>query len=236
MNEKVKELEKALKKVVSLYDKISFSSSLGAEDMVLSHIIAKHKLPIEVFTLDTGRLHEETYQLMHKVQETYGNQLKIYFPEASDLETFINTEGPNAFYGSIDFRKSCCRIRKVKPLKRALADRQVWITGLRNQQSVTRTSVDTFAWDDAFKIYKLNPLLDWSHDEIWQYIKENDVPYNALHDQGFPSIGCSPCTRAISQGENERAGRWWWEDPETKECGLHVMRNSGKSTSGQVVA
>jgi len=220
--DKIKLLEKALEDIVDRYEKISFSSSLGAEDMVLSHIIAKNNYPIEVFTLDTGRLHEETYHLMQKVQDTYDNQLKIVFPEASDLESFVNSQGINAFYQSIDSRKSCCQIRKVEPLRRALKNREVWITGLRRQQAVTRGAIETFGWDESMQINKLNPMLEWTHNDVWQFIKDNDVPYNALHDKGFPSIGCSPCTRAITVGEDERAGRWWWESPETKECGLHV--------------
>ena len=235
MNEKIQKLEKALEGVVGQYEQVSFSSSLSAEDMILSHIISKCEFPINVFSLDTGRLHEETYQLMNKVQEKYNNQLKIYFPEASDLESFINSSGPNAFYQSIDFRKICCRIRKVEPLKRALKNQQVWITGLRNQQSITRESVEDFSWDETFGIYKFNPLLSWTNDDVWQFVKENDVPYNELHDKGYPSIGCSPCTRAVVNGENERAGRWWWESPETKECGLHVAAVSEQS-SGKIVA
>lgn len=222
MNEKIETLTLALQDIVDRFDGVSLSSSLGAEDMVLSHIVAQHQFPIEVFTLDTGRLHEETYKLMDIVQSKYNNQLTVYFPEVNDLESFINTQGVNAFYRSIDFRKLCCHIRKVEPLKRALKNTEVWITGLRNQQSVTRQAIDEFSWDETFKLYKYNPLLSWSYEDVWQYIKENDVPYNDLHDRGFPSIGCSPCTRAINQGENERAGRWWWESPETKECGLHV--------------
>lgn len=236
MGNKIKLLMKSLADISSEYEKVSFSSSLSAEDMVLSHMIATHKFPIEVFTLDTGRLHEETYQLMQKVQDKYDNQLKIYFPDANDLEEYINHRGTNAFYQSVDFRKTCCQIRKVRPLKRALQGQQIWITGLRKQQSVTREKIETLSWDESFKLYKFNPLLDWTYDDVWQYIKENEVPYNDLHDEGYPSIGCSPCTRAISRGEDERAGRWWWESPETKECGLHVAANKEKLTPGKIVA
>jgi len=236
LKDKTTNLVLALDEVVSQYNKISLSSSLSAEDMVLTHIVSTRNYPIEIFSLDTGRLHEETYQLMSEVQSKYNNQLKIYFPESKDLESFMNNQGPNSFYQSIDFRKLCCHIRKVEPLKRALRNREVWITGLRHEQSVTRQAVDAFCWDDSFKIYKFNPLLDWSHEDVWQFIKENKVPYNALHDKGFPSIGCSPCTRAVSSGENERAGRWWWESPETKECGLHVAAVSNKQPHGKIVA
>lgn len=235
MKDKIELLENALADIAGRYEKISLSSSLSAEDMVLSHVIAMKKLPIEVFTLDTGRLHEETYELMNTIQEKYDNQLKVYFPDAANVESFVSTEGPNAFYNSIDFRKTCCRIRKVEPLKRALSDREVWITGLRSQQSVTREAVEEFSWDAGFNIHKFNPLLSWSHDEVWQFINENDVPYNALHDKGYPSIGCSPCTRAITKGEDERAGRWWWESPETKECGLHVAAVAADEISSEVL-
>ena len=236
MKTKVKKLEQDLLKISTEYEKVSFSSSLSADDMVLSHIIAEKELPIKVFTLDTGRLHEETYQLMQQVQEKYNNQLKVYFPDAAKLESFVNVKGMNAFYESIDFRKSCCSIRKVEPLKRALANQDVWITGLRKQQSITRETIEPLSWDEGFNLYKYNPLLDWSSEDVWQFIKENDVPYNKLHDKGFPSIGCSPCTRAVSEGENERAGRWWWESPETKECGLHVAARKNNEQQGRIVA
>ena len=236
MKTKVRKLEQDLLKISTEYEKVSFSSSLSADDMVLSHIIAEKDLPIEVFTLDTGRLHEETYHLMQQVQEKYNNQLKVYFPDAAKLESFVNVKGMNAFYESINFRKSCCSIRKVEPLKRALANQDVWITGLRKQQSITREAIEPLSWDEGFNLYKYNPLLDWSSEDVWQFIKENDVPYNKLHDKGFPSIGCSPCTRAVSEGENERAGRWWWESPETKECGLHVAARKNNEQQGRIVA
>lgn len=228
MNQKIENLITVLQETSAKFDKVCFSTSMSAEDMILSHVISEHKIPITVFTLDTGRLHDETYQLMQTVQERYHKNLKIYFPEAEDLETFINTRGTNAFYQSIDFRKVCCQIRKVQPLKRALEGQQVWVTGLRKQQSMTREGLEVMAWDDGFSLYKLNPLLDWSSEETWSFIRENDVPYNVLHDRGFPSVGCSPCTRAVAKVENERAGRWWWESPETKECGLHVSKGGNE--------
>jgi len=236
MTNKVETLELALIDIVGKYEKISFSSSLSAEDMVLLHIIARHNLPIEVFTLDTGRLHEETYHLMDEIQKAYPQRLKVYFPDAANVEAFVAERGVNDFYRSIDSRKTCCRVRKVEPLRRALKNRQVWISGLRREQSVTRESIEVFAWDESFSIYKFNPLLDWTSEDVWQFIKDNNVPYNTLHDGGFPSIGCSPCTRAISAGEDERAGRWWWENPETKECGLHVKTTPVEDAPQKIVA
>ena len=213
-----------LKEVVDSGKKVCFSTSLGAEDMVITDIIAKNNLPITVFTLDTGRLNEETYQLMQQTKDHYSIDLKVYSPAADDLEAYLNELGPNAFYQSVENRKRCCNIRKLAPLKRALEGHEVWITGLRAQQSVTRTDMQVFEWDDHFKIQKCNPLIDWSEKEVWDYIKVNEVPYNTLHDNGYPSIGCQPCTRAITVGEDLRAGRWWWESPESKECGLHAKK------------
>lgn len=236
MSDKVKALELALRNVTEKYEKISLSSSLGAEDMVLLHVIAKNNFPIDVFTLDTGRLHEETYKLMDEIQEKYDRPLTVYFPESQAIETLVKEQGINAFYRSIDARKSCCRIRKIEPLKRALQGQDVWVSGLRRDQSVTRLLVEEFSWEASFSLYKLNPLLDWSSKEVFSFINENDVPYNALHDRGFPSIGCSPCTRAITVGEDERAGRWWWEHADTKECGLHVKVESIENSPRKIVA
>lgn len=223
--DKVAQLLSVLKEVAESGKAVSFSTSLGAEDMVITDVIAKNKLPITIFTLDTGRLNEETYQLLQKMMDHYVIDLKVYSPDATALEAYLNELGPNAFYQSVENRKRCCNVRKLVPLKRALAGQDIWITGLRAQQAVTRTDMKVFERDDHFKVQKCNPLLDWSEKEIWSYIKENDVPYNALHDQGFPSIGCAPCTRAITVGEDVRAGRWWWESPESKECGLHAKKS-----------
>jgi len=222
--DKATQLLNVLKEVADSGKATSFSTSLGAEDMVITDVIARNKLPITIFTLDTGRLNEETYQLMQKTMDHYSLDLKVYAPDASELEVYLNELGPNAFYQSVENRKKCCNVRKIEPLKRALAGQEVWITGLRAQQAVTRTDMQVFEWDDHFKVQKCNPLLDWSEEEVWDYIKANEVPYNTLHDQGFPSIGCAPCTRAISVGEDLRAGRWWWESPESKECGLHAKK------------
>ncbi|ATE61308.1 phosphoadenylyl-sulfate reductase [Thauera sinica] len=201
---------------------LTFANSFGAEDMVLTDLILQAKLPIEIFSLDTGRLPAETYTLIGEVEKRYGVKLKIFFPDAAAVEQFVRTSGINAFYDSVDLRKACCGVRKMEPLRRALAGKKAWITGLRAAQSVTRTGMALREFDDGNGLEKLNPLLNWSEAEVWAYIRIHDVPYNALHDQFYPSIGCAPCTRAIAVGEDVRAGRWWWEDPATKECGLHV--------------
>ena len=200
----------------------AFANSLGAEDMVLTDLIVKAGLPIEIFSLDTGRLPLETYDLMAAVQAHYGLKLKIYFPQASTVEDYVRANGINAFYESIELRKGCCYVRKVEPLKRALAGKKAWITGMRAEQAATRGNLATREYDEGNGLEKFNPLADWSEKEVWTYIKQNAVPYNALHDKFYPSIGCAPCTRAISLGEDVRSGRWWWESPDSKECGLHV--------------
>ena len=199
-----------------------FANSLGAEDMVLTDLIVKAGLPIEIFSLDTGRLPLETYDLMAAVQAHYGLKLKIYFPQASTVEDYVRANGINAFYESIELRKGCCYVRKVEPLKRALAGKKAWITGMRAEQAATRGNLATREYDAGNGLEKFNPLAAWSEKEVWTYIKQNAVPYNALHDKFYPSIGCAPCTRAISLGEDIRSGRWWWESPDSKECGLHV--------------
>ncbi|MCD4485676.1 phosphoadenylyl-sulfate reductase [Chromobacterium vaccinii] len=199
------------------------ANSYGAEDMVLTDLIARLDLPLESFSLDTGRLPAETYDLMQRVAERYpGHPVRVYFPDTAATEQYVNFHGINGFYQSVDLRKSCCQIRKLEPLKRALAGRSAWITGLRRQQSPTRQDLADREYDADNGLVKFSPLLEWTEAEVWQYLKENQVPYNALHDRHYPSIGCAPCTRAISAGEDVRAGRWWWENPETKECGLHA--------------
>ncbi len=201
---------------------LTFANSFGAEDMVLTDLILSQALPIEIFSLDTGRLPAETYTLMGKVEQRYGTTLKVFFPDATSVETLVRSHGINAFYDSVELRKACCGVRKMEPLRRALAGKKAWITGLRAAQSVTRNGLPLREVDAANGLAKLNPLSDWSEAEVWAYIRLNEVPYNALHDQFYPSIGCAPCTRAVALGEDVRAGRWWWEDPASKECGLHV--------------
>ena len=202
-------------------NKIALASSLGAEDQVLTRMIANIEPSTRIFTLDTGRVFPETYDVMARTNEKYGIKLKVYFPAAHSVEKMVNEKGINLFYESIENRKLCCGIRKVEPLKRAFKDLDVWICGLRKDQSVTRFFTKTVEWDESNGLIKINPLLSWTEKQVWAYIKEYDVPYNELHDKGFPSIGCQPCTRAIKPGEDVRAGRWWWETPEQKECGLH---------------
>ena len=200
----------------------TFANSLGAEDMVLTDLILKSRLPITIFSLDTGRLPPETYDLIGAVDKHYGHRLTIFFPRADDVETYVRNQGINAFRDSVTLRKACCAIRKVEPLQRALAGKRAWITGQRAQQAATRDGLPLREYDASNGLEKFNPLAEWSEKEIWTYIKQNAVPYNALHDRFYPSIGCAPCTRAVALGEDVRAGRWWWESPESKECGLHV--------------
>jgi phosphoadenosine phosphosulfate reductase len=210
-----------IKYILENHKNVALSSSLGAEDQVLTDMIFKIDKNSKVFTLDTGRLHSETYKVMDETNLKYGVKLEVFFPKFEDVEKLYLTQGVNGHFESIDNRKNCCNIRKIEPLKRALKGVDIWITGLRASQSVTRIKLPIIEWDENFKVIKLNPLINWSEDDVWKYIKANKVPYNKLHDQGYPSIGCEPCTRAIKPGEDIRAGRWWWEDPEHKECGLH---------------
>ncbi len=203
---------------------ITFANSYGAEDMVLTDIIAKAQLPIEIFSLDTGRLPPETYTLMAEVETQYDMKPVVFFPKHEAVEDYVRTKGINAFYESIELRKACCHMRKVEPLKRALANKQAWVTGMRAEQATTRASLPTQEYDEGNQLEKFNPLSDWTEQEVWAYIRLYEVPYNALHDQFYPSIGCGPCTRSVAMGEDVRAGRWWWEDPNSKECGLHVKK------------
>jgi phosphoadenosine phosphosulfate reductase len=206
----------------SFGSRITLASSLGEEDQVITDIIAKIAPSIEIFTLDTGRLYQESYDLLAKTQKKYHNlRFKVYFPDAKAVEEMVQAKGINLFYESIDNRKMCCGVRKIEPLKRALADVDAWIVGLRREQAVTRTAIEVFEWDQVNQKIKINPLADWTLDQVRHYIKEHGVDVNPLHAQGFLSIGCAPCTRAVKPGEDIRAGRWWWEQPEQKECGLH---------------
>jgi phosphoadenosine phosphosulfate reductase len=201
--------------------RIVFTTSFGFEDQVITDIIFKNNLPVKVVTLDTGRLFEETYKVWRSTLERYGKTIYAFFPPQDKVEKLLNEKGPFSFYESLENRKECCHIRKVIPLRRALKDNMIWITGLRASQSENRSSLHEFEWDSGNNIIKFNPLLTWSLEEVKQYIKQHNVPYNSLHDKGFVSIGCEPCTRAIRPGEDFRAGRWWWEQNSGKECGLH---------------
>ncbi len=204
---------------------VVLSSSFSNEDQVITHFIAAAKLDITIFTLDTGRLFQQTYTTWHSTVGTYGLQIKSYTPDRALLEPFLEEKGPDSFYASVENRKECCFIRKVEPLKRALAGNAVWITGLRAEHSPERQNLPLLEWDPGNGIIKYSPLLHWTTEEVTQYIRKNQVPYNVLHDKGFVSIGCAPCTRAVRPGEDFRAGRWWWEDSSKKECGLHVQQH-----------
>ena len=202
-------------------EKLAFSSSLGAEDQVITQMIAGIDPDVYMFTLDTGRLFPQTYDLLDITQQRYKVKIQVQFPDSKAVEDMVNNKGINLFYESIENRKLCCNIRKIQPLRRALEPVDFWISGLRREQSVTREDLSLVEWDDLNKKIKINPLIDWKSDDLWDYIKQFNIPYNPLHDQGYPSIGCLPCTRAVEPGEDIRAGRWWWENPEMKECGLH---------------
>ena len=209
--------------VDNFFPKIGFASSFGAEDVVVIDLITKVKKDLTLFTLDTGRLNEETYEVMDAIRAKYGVQIISYFPDRTTVEKMEKDKGYYSFRQSIENRKECCGIRKVEPLNRALSVLDAWITGLRREQAVTRTKLPKVEIDTAHRnMVKLNPIADWTTDQVWKHIRDNKVPYNKLHDMNFPSIGCSPCTRAVKPGEDIRAGRWWWETPEQKECGLHV--------------
>jgi phosphoadenosine phosphosulfate reductase len=220
-------VEEALVVVAELFPgKVTFSSSFSFEDQVISHYILSAQLPISIFTLDTGRLFAETYSVWSSTNSRYHTNIKAYYPEQEALESFVLATGPNSFYESVENRKACCGIRKVEPLKRALAGNQVWITGLRAEHSSSRHRLPQVEWDETNQILKYHPLLYWTTEEVRAYIDQHNVPYNPLHDRGFVSIGCAPCTRAIRPGEDFRAGRWWWEDSSKKECGLHETKQT----------
>ncbi len=204
-------------------DKVVFTTSLGIEDQVITDIIFTNNIPVHVVTLDTGRFFEETYKVMARTREKYGKAIKVFFPEAEDVEKLVTEKGPYSFYESVENRKECCHVRKVKPLQHALRGMECWITGIRADQSSGRQEMAFFENDEANGLIKYNPLLDWTLEDVKTYIKEHHVPYNVLHDKGYISIGCAPCTRAVKKGDDFRAGRWWWEDKSGRECGLHTQ-------------
>lgn len=224
--EKAAHVRHLLHEVARDYAPVVFANSLGAEDMVLTDLIwgeGAGDIDIGIFSLDTGRLPAETYALIGRVEQHYRRRLRIYYPERASVEQFVGQHGVNAFYDSVAARKACCHVRKVEPLQRALAGKRAWVTGLRAAQSPTRDGVKAIGYDPVNDLVKINPLFDWSEQDVWLYLHANQAPYNALHDRHYPSIGCAPCTRAVNPGEDLRAGRWWWESPATKECGLHVV-------------
>ena len=222
LKHKTDELERLLARVALEHSPAALASSLSAEDMVLTDAILRRRLDIEVFTLDTGRLHADTLDVIDAIRKRYGYAVRVYGPDPKVVEEYVVKFGRDAFYGSVDLRKRCCHIRKVEPLERALKGKEAWITGQRRAQALSRAGLDLQEHDATRGMAKFNPLADWSEDEVWAVIRANDIPYNALHDQGYRSIGCAPCTRPTVAGEDTRAGRWWWEQPQSRECGLHL--------------
>ncbi len=203
--------------------KLVFSTSFGWEDQVVTHLIFSNNIPIKVFTLETGRLFPETYYVWNRTLEVYKQPIHAYYPDTNAVQEMVNAKGPNSFYESVDNRKECCYIRKIEPLKRALNGNEIWITGIRAEQSANRDDMENLEWDEGNKLIKFHPIFNWSLEDVKNYIKKHNIVYNTLHDRGFPSIGCAPCTRAVQPGEDFRAGRWWWEDQSKKECGLHEV-------------
>lgn len=204
-----------------LENEVVIATSFGVEDQVILDIAARHRIKLQAITLDTGRLFPETYEVWDRTEKQYNLQIKAYYPQSKDLEELVNNQGINGFRNGIEQRKACCSVRKLEPLSRALSNQRAWVCGLRQDQAITRANVEPIEWDAQFNLIKVNPLYNWSEEDVWRYVKAYDVPYNTLHDQGYPSIGCAGCTRAITKVQTLRDGRWWWESPESKECGLH---------------
>lgn len=213
-----------LEHAVREYKDVVYSNSLGAEAMVLTDIIFTHVPEVEMFTLDTGRLHDETLALLDRIERRYQRRIQLFYPDASAIEKYVRENGINGFYLGIEERQSCCHIRKVEPFKRAIAGRKAWVTGVRREQSAERALGESISWDERHGLWKISPLLEWTEEDVWAYINARNLPYNALHDKGFPSIGCAPCTRAVEAGADPRSGRWWWENPDSRECGLQPRR------------
>jgi phosphoadenosine phosphosulfate reductase len=218
-----------LRNAVSEFGNVCYANSLGSESIVLTDLVWGSVPEIEIFSIDTGRLYPETYDLIERVQQRYGRALTIYYPQAAPMEGWVAENGINGFRNGLDQRRGCCAIRKVEPFRRAIAGRNAWVTGIRRGQSASRALAAPVEWDATYGLHKVSPLLDWSDNEIWEYIRKKRLPYNTLHDSGFPSIGCAPCTRAVQAGEDERSGRWWWERSDSRECGLHPRRQAGLS-------
>jgi phosphoadenosine phosphosulfate reductase len=210
-----------LQSAVAEFKNVCYANSLGSESVVLTDLIWTALPQIEIFSIDTGRLYPETYELIERLQKRYGRALRIYYPDAAELETWVGEHGINGFRDSQEQRRGCCAARKVEPFRRAIAGRDAWVTGIRRGQSASRALAAPVEWDREYGLHKVSPLLEWSENEIWEYIRKKRLPYNTLHDSGYPSIGCAPCTRAIQPGEHERSGRWWWERTDSRECGLH---------------
>ncbi len=221
LEQKAASVREQLSASVREHGRVVYSNSLGAEAMVLTDIIWSHVPEIDIFSIDTGRLPEETYELLEKLQRRYKRHIRVVYPDAQALEKLVSAQGVNGFYHSLEARQACCHTRKVEPFRRAVAGYSAWVTGVRREQSAARAQAQPTEWDTENGMHKVSPLLDWTEEQVWQYIRARKLPYNSLHDRQYPSIGCSPCTRAIQPGENRRAGRWWWEQPESRECGLH---------------
>jgi phosphoadenosine phosphosulfate reductase len=220
-----------LRDAVRDYGNVVYSNSLGAESMVLTDLIWSHVPEIGIFTLDTGRLHEETYNLIERLERRYQKRMQVYVPDPKSIEAYVQANGINGFYNSVEQRQSCCHIRKIEPFRRAIAGARAWVTGVRHEQSASRaqaTPVEVDAGNDG--IMKVSPILEWTHDDVWNYIRAKKLPYNPLHDKGYPSIGCAPCTRAVEPGADSRSGRWWWESSDLKECGLQPKVRAAAST------
>ncbi len=215
---------KLLRDAVAEYKNVTYANSLGSESIVLTDLIWSAVPDIEIFTVDTGRLYPQTYDLIERVQRHYDRRLQIYYPNAEAIETWVGKNGINGFREALDARRGCCTVRKIDPFRRAVSGKGAWVTGIRRGQSASRALAAPVEWDGNYGLHKISPLLDWTDGEIWDYIRRKRLPYNSLHDSGFPSIGCAPCTRAVAAGEEERAGRWWWERSDSRECGLHSRR------------
>lgn len=225
LSERVAHALDLLTSTAARHNAIVFTTSFGAEDMVITDLIAKRFRQIDIATIDTGRLPAETYSFMAQVETHYSRRIRVLFPETQAVENYVRVNGINAFYDSRAQREDCCHVRKVEPLQRLLAGKAAWITGLRREQSAARANISERGYDSTYQLEKINPLADWTEADVWAYLNAHDVPRHPLHDQGYPSIGCAPCTRAIRPGEHVRAGRWWWEADSAQECGLHVAFN-----------
>lgn len=231
LEQKAAAVRDLLTDAVRRYGKVVYSNSLGAEAMVLTDVIWSHVPEIDIFSIDTGRLPQETYDLLERLERRYKKQIRLMSPDATALQSLVGSQGINGFYHSLEARINCCAVRKVEPFKRGVAGYSAWITGVRRQQSATRAKGELIEWDATYGLQKISPLLDWTEEQVWQYIRARHLPYNTLHDKQYPSIGCQPCTRAIQPGEDPRAGRWWWERPESRECGLHPRVRSAVGQS-----
>lgn len=220
----VNDSRQLLERALAEHQDVVYSNSLGAEAMVLTDIIATYVPQIEIFTLDTGRLHDETLALLDRLERRYQRRIQVFYPQGAALEKYVRDNGINGFYLGTEERQSCCAIRKIEPFSRALAGHKAWVTGVRREQSAERAQGEAIAWDDRHDMWKISPLLEWTDADVWAYIKARNVPYNVLHDRGYPSIGCAPCTREVVPGADPRSGRWWWENPESRECGLQPRR------------